>query len=329
MSPTADGKLRVLFVEDAFDQALLVKAFLASAGRYQVVHTQDGDQAAKLLETEEWDLLITDLNLPGIDGFELIRICRRRHPDIPAMATTGYTASHYHEEAFRAGAADLMTKPLDKDEFLARVERLVGAPATAAGAQPSIVAVGGLVGDAEMGCGGTLARWAAQGKPVYIVPICSDELDTSGAELVGARAAAATLGVEVIVDEEAMADTPRRVGLVEEVVRRYPPEVLYLPAMDDNHPARREAFRIAKAAAKDVPTVLAYQTATTSMGFRPSRFEEIGDAMMLKMEALAAYQEVGVKRPDLTPRMAQAYARYWGRFQRFTEVEAFEVVTGD
>jgi hypothetical protein len=48
--------------------------------------------------------------------------------------------------------------------------------------------------------------------------------------------------------------------------------------------------------------------------------------MVLKLEALAAYQAVGAPRVDLRPRMAQAYARYWGRFKDFTEVEAFEKV---
>ena len=47
-----------------------------------------------------------------------------------------------------------------------------------------------------------------------------------------------------------------------------------------------------------------------------------------KMEALSAYQTAGLYRPDLSPRMAQAYAHYWGRFERFGEVEAFEVVRG-
>ena len=123
--------IRVLFVEDAFDQAMLVKAFFSSAGNYEVTHSQDGDHAAELLRSQHWDILVTDLNLPGIDGFELIRICRQILPDTPVMAITGYTGAHYQEEAFRAGASDLMTKPLEKDEFLVRTAKLVGERGTA------------------------------------------------------------------------------------------------------------------------------------------------------------------------------------------------------
>ena len=50
--------------------------------------------------------------------------------------------------------------------------------------------------------------------------------------------------------------------------------------------------------------------------------------MVMKMAALAAYQAAGAGRLDLAPRMAQAYARYWGRFHNFTEVEAFEILRG-
>jgi len=80
-------------VEDAFDQALVVKSFFASAGNFDVTHAQDGDSAAQFLRGEEWDLFVTDLNLPGTDGFELIRICRELHPEVPVMATTGSRSS--------------------------------------------------------------------------------------------------------------------------------------------------------------------------------------------------------------------------------------------
>ena len=115
MSPGSSQPLRVLFVEDAFDQALLVKAILQSHGNYVVSHSQDGDHAAKLLEEETWDLLITDLNLPGLDGFELCRLAKANHPGLPVLAVTGYTGAHYQEQAFRAGASELLTKPLERN----------------------------------------------------------------------------------------------------------------------------------------------------------------------------------------------------------------------
>ena len=59
-------------MEDAFDQALLVKAFFNALPGFTVTHAQDGDQAIKLITSQSWDILVTDLNLPGTDGFTVI-----------------------------------------------------------------------------------------------------------------------------------------------------------------------------------------------------------------------------------------------------------------
>jgi len=327
VSPTPPDHIRVLLVEDAFDQALLVKSFLQSAGNFEIAHSQDGDHAARLLREQKWDLVITDLNLPGTDGFELTRIARSLDPPVPVLATTGYTGAHYAESAFRAGANELLTKPLDKDEFLAKVSDLIGRPL---GAGPrAVLAIGGLVGDVEMGCGGTLIRMVAEGEAAVILPICRDETDEAGAGLVAARNAAELLGARIVLEEDAMDETERRVDLIEAIVAEVKPTTVLMPAMDDAHASRREAFRIAKVATALVPTVWSYQTATTGFEFRPQRFEDVREQMMLKMEALALYQEAGASRQDLMPRLAQAYARYWGRFEEFSEVEAFEVLRGN
>jgi DNA-binding response OmpR family regulator len=91
-SPTTT---RVLYVEDAFDQALLVKAFFKALPGFTVVHAQDGDQAIRLVAAENWDLLVTDLNLPGTDGFTVIRTLREKSAATPILVTTGYTQAHY------------------------------------------------------------------------------------------------------------------------------------------------------------------------------------------------------------------------------------------
>ncbi len=317
--------IRILLVEDAFDEALVIRTFLQSApGTFHVTYSQDGDHAAVLLREREWDLLITDLNLPGIDGFELCRIAKAEHPSMPILAVTGYTGAHYQEEAFRAGATDLMTKPLEDDDFVRKVEELTGTRRTPVHA--SVIAVGGLVGDVEMGCGGTLLKQRQAGMDVVIVPLCRDERDPTNSGVECAVNAAKRLGARVLIDEPALEDTERRMGFLQRLAHDLRLETAYIPAMDDPHPARREAFRVAKVAFGTVPLVLGYQTMTTGFDFKPSRLEDVSEQMMDKMEALTAYQESRNARKDLAPRVAQAYARYWGRFQSFGEVEPFEVV---
>jgi len=356
VSQEMDQVIRVLFVEDAFEQALLVRAFLQDVpGDFQVTHSQDGDHAAQLLRERRWELLITDLNLPGIDGFELCRIARSAHPTLPILAITGYTGAHYQEEAYRAGAAELLIKPLEKDDFVRKVVELTGhggsdttaappgpggaAPATGEGdAAPeapaattpstrnTVLAVGGLLGDVEMGCGGTLLRHRQEGAEVVIVPLWDEDLDD--ASVSAAHDAAGQLGARLVLDVSSMADTDQRSARLRRLVQELTPRIAFVPALDDGHVGRREAFRIGIAQLDSVPLVLGYQTATTGTEFRPARFEDVGEVLMDKMEALTAFQAAGTTRLDLAPRMAQAYARYWGRFRGFVEVEAFEVVRG-
>jgi CheY-like chemotaxis protein len=302
--------VRVLFVEDAFDQALLVRTFLQPATSFEITHSQDGDQAAVLLREQTWDILITDLNLPGVDGFELCRIAKSVNPALPILAITGYTGPHFQEEAYRAGATDLQFKLGGGD------------------VRTAVLAIGGLVGDVEMGCGGTLLKHASAEATVVVVPLCRDELDEAGVGLTAARAAAEVIGAKVIIDEEALDDTHRRINLMERIVKDLRPRFAYLPAMDDDHPARREAFRIAKATTATVPTLLGYQTATSGPDFKPTRFEDVGRQLAYKKEALTVYDDLGARRLDLSPRMAEAYARYWGRLERFGEVEPFEILRG-
>jgi hypothetical protein len=99
---------------------------------------------------------------------------------------------------------------------------------------------------------------------------------------------------------------------------------VYLPAPGDRNEDRRKASMVGQAATAEVDNVFGYETATTGLDFLPTHFVDVHTQMVMKLEALSAYQSVGAPRVDLRPRMAQAYARYWGRFRDFTEVEAFQ-----
>jgi len=318
----------VLFVEDAFDHDLLVKAFLAAAGDYEVTHTQDGDHAVMLIQDQEWDLVITDLNSPGTDGFEVIRLAHARDGELPILATTGYTEQSYHDRAMNAGAAKVLIKPLDKDTLVDTVNHLVGAEVESSPLGGAILAVGGLAGDVEMACGGALMQAVATGRTVVIVPLCRDDMDPTGSALQASKTACRVMGLRLVIDEAALDDSKRRHAVIQKAVADLRLEVVYVPSVNDDHPARMEAFRVAKAATAKITTVRAYQTATTRVDYQPTHFVDVTDQMVTKVEVLSHFQMTSGARLDLTPEMAQASARYWGRHERFTQVEAFEVMQG-
>jgi CheY-like chemotaxis protein len=341
LSSDADTPKRVLFVEDAFDQALLVKAFLGAAGGFQVTHSQDGDHALLLLDSEEWDIIITDLNLPGTDGFKIIKRGRAKQADLPILATTGYTDAQYTEQALSSGANQVLIKPLDKDKFLAMVSSLLGegpvsavetspveaaekSPVRDAGTSP-ILAVGGLAGDVEMGCGGSLMLAAATGRRVVVVPVCRIDASDADAVRVATKKASKQMGLQAVVGK-ALDTTERRTALLEKAINDLRPSAMYIPAMDDSHPERMEAFGVSQSFSVAVDTVLVYQTATSGLDFRPTHFVDIAEQMPTKLKALSAFKDSG--RKDLTAEMAHAYAHYWGRYHEFSEVEAFEIIKG-
>jgi CheY-like chemotaxis protein/LmbE family N-acetylglucosaminyl deacetylase len=296
---------------------------------YSVTHAQDGQRAAKLIGEKSWDLLVTDLNLPGIDGFGVIKAFRAKYPRGPILVTTGYTQAEYEEHALRGGADQVMIKPLNHEEFVARVRAMTERGQAPAAFEPTVVvAIEGRLGDAEMGCGGTLMTAVAKGDSVLVIPICHNPDDASPEELKAAAIAANILGVEFRVDRTLFGNAAAQKDLIERTLNELRPGTVYMPAPDDRDPSRRIAAEVSREATQEIRTVLAYETATTGLEFTPSVFNDVRAEMVLKMEALAAYQAVGAPRVDLRPRMAQAYARYWGRFRDFTEVEAFELVRG-
>lgn len=315
----------MLYIEDAFDQALLVKAFFNALPGFSVVHVQDGDQAMNRLEKERWDLIVTDLNLPGADGFAIIRRARALFPSLPILVTTGYTQAHYEEQALRAGADQVLIKPLSQNDFVSRVWAMIEREDVFEVAEPKVVlAIEGRLGDAEMGCGGTLMRALEDEAAVVVIPILMDKDDASQTELKAASIAADILGVELRVDRTLFGDLEGQRDLIERTLNELRPNTLYLPVADDRDASRREASSMALEASVEVENVHGYETATTGLDFTPTHFVDVRVQMVMKMEALAAYQSVGAARVDLRPRMAQAYARYWGRFRDFTEVEAFQ-----
>jgi CheY-like chemotaxis protein len=322
MSPN-QTKAQILLVEDSIEEVFLVRAILEQGGQYQVTTSQDGDQAARLIRETRFDLVITDLNLPGIDGYDLIRLIKKTRPDVPVLTTTGYTASHYVEHAYRAGANHVLTKPLDRDELLKRVAELVAGSGPPAPKAPVVLAIGALPGDIEWGCAGHLLACRQRGDEILLLPLRSQAGEAIEAEKRGA----ARLGARIIATEQpapGAEGTKAHHMLFERIVRDLNPYLALIPSLADDDVARREAHRISRVAVADVGTVLAYETPTSNAEFHPDHFVDIARHLDRKLDALSGYLTRG--RPDLDPGFVEAAARYWGKHVGFGLAEAFEAL---
>ena len=116
---------RILVVEDEPDLRKVL-ATLLKRGGYAVDLAETGDVARERLGGEVYDLVITDLRLPGVNGIEVLRASKTADPGTPVIIITAFSTDEAAEEARRLGAFNYILKPFDTDKILADVAIALG-----------------------------------------------------------------------------------------------------------------------------------------------------------------------------------------------------------
>ncbi len=116
---------RILVVEDEPDLRKVL-ATLLKRGGYTVDLAETGTQGCEMLGREIYDLVITDLKLPGPDGIEVLRTAKELYPDSPVIIITAFSTDETAEEARRLGAFNYILKPFDTDKILTDVGIALG-----------------------------------------------------------------------------------------------------------------------------------------------------------------------------------------------------------
>ncbi len=114
----------VLLVDDSPVVINMLKMFLATIGYNRYVSAADGLEAVELLRRHDFDLLITDIEMPGMNGLELLQHLRENYPDITSIAITGYRGKYRFADVIKAGAADFIIKPFLVEELEAKLNRI-------------------------------------------------------------------------------------------------------------------------------------------------------------------------------------------------------------
>src|SRR5882672_5048724 len=117
---------RILLIEDDENIASSLQLVLGNEG-YEVVVNKRGDDGLALAQKESFDLVLTDLKLPGLNGLELIRQLHSTQPRLPIILMTAHGTSETAIEATKFGAYDYLVKPFEMDELLEVVEHAVAA----------------------------------------------------------------------------------------------------------------------------------------------------------------------------------------------------------
>ena len=114
----------ILVVEDNADMRELFCTVLTDGG-YHAIPAVDGMDALEIMDTEYIDLIVADIMMPNMDGYELTKSLREASYDLPILMVTAKDQFEDMRKAFRAGTDDYMIKPINVNELILRVEALL------------------------------------------------------------------------------------------------------------------------------------------------------------------------------------------------------------
>lgn len=111
---------KILVVEDNKNLRKLMTTYLKN-NSYEVLEAEDGEMALDVIDTQHIDLIITDIMMPRLDGYELTKELREANYTMPILAVTAKESIDDKREGFLSGVDDYMVKPVDMDEMVLRV----------------------------------------------------------------------------------------------------------------------------------------------------------------------------------------------------------------
>lgn len=324
---------RVVVVEDDHDVAEYTRTVLEKRGGCVVRVTADPFAARALVAEFKPDVVVTDIEMPGMTGLQLMEQIREEQPDLPIVVMTAHVSVDYAVAALRAQADEFLTKPIGAVELVKVVQRLAAdgrASRTANGPREHVLAVGAHPDDVEIGVGGILAAHRAAGDSVTILtlsrgakggePDDRQHESLASAELLGAR-----LFLEDLIDTEIVPSGPT-VALIEKVVAEVNPTVIYTHSIHDRHQDHRAVHEATLVATRSVRTVACFQSPSSTVDYRPSRFVSIDGFTETKLALIECFRSQAEIRGYLDPEFILATARYWGRYGGGTSVEPLEII---
>ncbi len=115
---------KILVVDDEAPLREILQKGLAQMGGFSVDVAQNGQEAIEKIERDIFDLLLTDLMMPGMDGMELLKMVKGTRPEMPVIMMTAYGSIDTAVEAMKIGANDYITKPVDLRDLLLRISKV-------------------------------------------------------------------------------------------------------------------------------------------------------------------------------------------------------------
>jgi LmbE family N-acetylglucosaminyl deacetylase/CheY-like chemotaxis protein len=325
---------RVLVVDDDPDVALYTSTVLERRGGCVVRAITDPTLARAAVDEFRPDVVVTDIEMPGMTGLELIGQLRADQPQLPIVVMTAHISVDYAVGALRRQADEFLTKPVSSVELIGIIHRLSDEGRTnreAGRPREYVLAVGAHPDDVEIGVGGILAAHREAGDTVVILTMSRGAKgglpdDRQGESLHAAELLGARLFLEDLIDTE-ITNTGPTVAIIERVIKQVNPTIVYTHSIHDRHQDHRAVHEATVVAARGVDTVACYQSPSATVDFRPSRFVSIDGFTEQKLELIRCFQSQADIRKYLEPDFVLSTARYWSRYSSSSaHCEPLEIV---
>ena len=121
--------IKVLYIEDNDDNVYMLKMRLELVGDFEVLAAEDGEKGCEMAAAERPDLILMDLEMPGIDGWEAARQLKSNSQTqhIPIIALSAHALAGAREKALAAGCDEFDTKPVEFERLVATMRRVLTA----------------------------------------------------------------------------------------------------------------------------------------------------------------------------------------------------------
>jgi LmbE family N-acetylglucosaminyl deacetylase len=265
-----------------------------------------------------------------MSGLELVMKIKAAQPHVATLILTGHRSFDNAVEAIRVGADDFLTKPVDRRTLIEKIDELAALSARRkAASSAAVLAIGAHPDDVEVGAGGTLLGHVAQGHEVSILVLTGGETGGIPAERAReAGRAAELMGVRLFhvnLADSSVSEGGATIGEITRVIEELSPDTIYTPSGHDLNQDHRNVHHATSVAAQRVPRVFCYQTPSSTVEFRPSRFVPVDEFMDRKLAVIRSYTSQVKQRRYLDAELLRATSRYWSRYGHSRFVEPFEV----
>ena len=325
---TQQRRLRILLVEDDAIFAAVTAEVMRE--RALVRWTPTAESAIAAAGEKDWDVIITDIELPGMSGLELVMKIKAAQPHVATLILTGHRSFDNAVEAIRVGADDFLTKPVDRRTLIEKIDELAALSARRkAASSAAVLAIGAHPDDVEVGAGGTLLGHVAQGHEVSILVLTGGEIGGIPAERAReATRAAELMGVRLFhvnLADSSVSEGGATIGEITRVIEELEPDTIYTHSGHDLNQDHRNVHHATTVAARRVPRIFCYQSSSSTVEFRPSRFVPVDEFMDRKLAVIRSYTSQVKQRRYLDAELLRATSRYWSRYGHSRFVEPFEV----